>query len=110
MATHSFTIDSPRDTKAPQDGPAAGLPAEALSPVALAREIGRRLRAQRRARGLSQEELGWRAGYHRTHVSQIERGTCNPTLTTLYHLALALGVPLATLCPGGGPGGEGAAE
>ncbi|CAN0460325.1 unnamed protein product, partial [Ectocarpus fasciculatus] len=66
----------------------------------LRRETGRRLSALRRDRRFSQEELGWRAGHHRTHISQIERGSCNPTLATLYRIALALDVPLSAFCPG----------
>jgi DNA-binding XRE family transcriptional regulator len=31
-------------------------------------------------RGISQEELGFQAGIHRTYVSQIERGLKSPTL------------------------------
>ncbi|CAN0417325.1 unnamed protein product, partial [Ectocarpus sp. 13 AM-2016] len=63
----------------------------------LAHAFGRRLRALRKERSLSQEELGWRAGTCRTWISHIECGTACPTIASLYRLALALGVPLAAL-------------
>ncbi|PTQ93362.1 DNA-binding XRE family transcriptional regulator [Paraburkholderia sp. GV068] len=46
---------------------------------------------------MSQEVLADRAGLHRTHVSQIERGNVNVALDTLVALAMALGVSEAQL-------------
>lgn len=59
--------------------------------------FGRVLREQREARDLSQEALALKADVDRTFVSQIERGIRQPTLTTLYKLALALDVHPSTL-------------
>lgn len=42
--------------------------------------------------GMSQEALAERAGIHRTHISQLERGILNPGLDTLVLIAAALGV------------------
>jgi transcriptional regulator with XRE-family HTH domain len=42
--------------------------------------------------GMSQEALADRAGLHRTHISQLERGTLNLGLDTLIVIAAALGV------------------
>ena len=70
-----------------------------LTAAQLSRAVGQRLCALRRERGLSQEELAWRAGLHRTRISQIERGIGCPKIATLYRLALALGMPLAVFCP-----------
>jgi transcriptional regulator with XRE-family HTH domain len=50
------------------------------------------VRRLRRRHGWSQEELGGRAGLHRTYVGAIERAEENLTLTTLDKLARALGV------------------
>ena len=47
--------------------------------------------------GISQEELGVRAGVHRTYISQIERGIQSPTLSVMLKLARALGMPAAKL-------------
>ncbi len=43
-------------------------------------------------RGLSQEELGFESDYHRTYISQLERGQKNPSLKAVFRLAEALGV------------------
>ena len=46
---------------------------------------------------LTQEELAERAGIHRTYLSDIERGTRNPSLVNIDRLATALGVSLPEL-------------
>jgi transcriptional regulator with XRE-family HTH domain len=63
----------------------------------LARLVGERLRAARQARGLSVGALAEAAGVGKGSLSEIENGIRNPTLSTLYAVAGALGVPLATL-------------
>jgi transcriptional regulator with XRE-family HTH domain len=59
--------------------------------------VGARLRASRQAQGLSLGALATRAQVGKGSLSEIENGGRNPTLSTLYALAGALGVPLATL-------------
>jgi len=54
--------------------------------------FGRRVRALRVARGLSQEGLADLANIHRTYVSSLERGQRNVGLDNVRALALALGV------------------
>lgn len=54
------------------------------------RAFGRVLRELRKERGLSQEELGFESGYHRTYISFLERGKKNPTLATIFDLAETL--------------------
>ena len=61
--------------------------------------FGRRLRELRKARGLSQEELAFRAGLHRTYVSSAERGERNVALINIERLANALGVDIRDLIP-----------
>lgn len=48
------------------------------------------LRKHRRDRGLSQEGLAERAGLHRNFISLIERGVNQPSIDSLFQLALAL--------------------
>ncbi|SAI57176.1 transcriptional regulator [Bordetella ansorpii] len=55
--------------------------------------FGETLRQQRLARAISQEELAHKANLDRTFVSRIERGIRQPTISTLFGLAQALGVP-----------------
>jgi len=63
----------------------------------LSRLVGERLRAARHERGLSLAALAEAARIGKGSLSEIENGARNPTLSTLYALADALGVPLATL-------------
>jgi len=57
----------------------------------------KRLRQRRKARGLSPEELGRRAGISRDAVGRLERGEQKATLTVLMKLAAALAANLASL-------------
>ena len=52
--------------------------------------IGSVLRAKREKLGISQEELGERAGVDRTYISILERGLKSPTLETLEKICSAL--------------------
>lgn len=54
--------------------------------------LGRNVRALRRERGLSQEELAHRSDLERSYVSDIERGTRNPSVKALGKIANALDV------------------
>jgi transcriptional regulator with XRE-family HTH domain len=48
------------------------------------------LRDLRKKAGLSQEQLGFESGYHRTYMSMLERGLMNPSLRTILSVATAL--------------------
>ncbi len=63
----------------------------------LAQLVGERVRAERQARGLSVGALAAAAHVGKGSLSELENGARNPTMSTLYALAGALGVPLATL-------------
>lgn len=56
--------------------------------------IGQRVRAVRRLRGLTQEELAARIGRSVEAVSALERGKSNSTIEGLDRLAEQLGVPI----------------
>jgi transcriptional regulator with XRE-family HTH domain len=57
--------------------------------------LGRRLRALRRARRLSQAGLADASGLSVRFLSRVERGHCSISVDSLYHVAVALRVPLA---------------
>lgn len=57
----------------------------------LALAVGVTLRQLRENAGLTQEELGFRFGLHRTYISMLERGYRVPSLETLLALADYLG-------------------
>ncbi|MBS0412190.1 MAG: helix-turn-helix transcriptional regulator [Proteobacteria bacterium] len=59
--------------------------------------LGRNVRAARKARGMSQEELALEADMKRSYLSDLERGTRNPTIKAVERLAGALGVEPASL-------------
>ena len=58
------------------------------------------LRRLRVAKGLSQEQLGFEAGLHRTEVGLLERGDRDPQLKTIVRLARGLGVAPIDLLEG----------
>lgn len=60
-------------------------------------KFGRRLRAIRISKGLSQEALAARAGLDRTYVSGCERGQRNIGLENIYRLSDALEIPPSEL-------------
>ena len=63
----------------------------------LGTRIARTLRREREARGLSVSELARRADVSKATVSQLENGSGNPSVETLWALGVALDVPFAVL-------------
>jgi len=63
----------------------------------VAARIGRVVRGQRTARGLSLGELARATGLSKTILSRIEAGDGNPSVETLWKLSSALQVPLGAL-------------
>ena len=64
----------------------------------LKQTLATNLRRLRIARGLTQSELGAKAGITRAHLNRLERGAFNASLDTVSRLAAALGVaPLKLL-------------
>ena len=61
------------------------------------KRFGERVRELRQAKGLSQEELAFRAKVHRTYLGGIERGERNPALKNITAIAEALDVTLSEL-------------
>ena len=55
------------------------------------------LRATRKERGISQEELADLAGLHRTYVGSIERGERNVSIDNIERLATALHLDVVDL-------------
>ena len=61
------------------------------------KQFGKRIRQLRETQGLSQEELAYRAGVHRTYLGGIERGERNPSLKNIAAIARALDIKLPDL-------------
>jgi transcriptional regulator with XRE-family HTH domain len=62
--------------------------------------FGEKLRASRERRNLSQEALARLADIHRTHLSALEQGLRDPSMTMLLILADGLGVEPNALLDG----------
>src|SRR3954454_1763260 len=67
------------------------------SAAALLAAVAANLRALRDEAGISLGELARRAGIAKSTVSQLEAGTGNPSVETLWALAVALSVPFGRL-------------
>lgn len=62
--------------------------------------LGLNVRKYRKQRGMTQEELGLDTEMERSYVSDLERGTRNPSVRAVERLAKALGVaPYLLLMP-----------
>jgi transcriptional regulator with XRE-family HTH domain len=72
----------------PRDASRTGAPLEVIAAS---------LRAERRRVGLSLAEVARRAGIAKSTLSQLESGTGNPSIETLWALGVALDVPFARL-------------
>jgi transcriptional regulator with XRE-family HTH domain len=59
--------------------------------------LGHAVRIMRATRGLSQEELGYRARLHRNYIGAIERGEITPTFRVPHKLERGLDMPLSEL-------------
>ncbi len=64
---------------------------------AILHELGRRIRAQRKVIGLTQEALALVANVDRSYYGAVERGERNVTFTVLCRLCLALQCDVASL-------------
>ena len=62
--------------------------------------FGNQLKDLRRSQKISQEELVFRSGLHRTYISSVERGKRNISLINIAKLAKALGTDPARLLEG----------
>lgn len=59
--------------------------------------FGKTLKLFRSELGLTQEELAWRAGLHRSYVADVERGARNLSLSSIEKLAEALEISITAL-------------
>lgn len=55
-------------------------------------KVGNRIKELRGKLGISQEELGFRSGVHRTYIASLEVGKRNISITTLEKIVNALEV------------------
>jgi transcriptional regulator with XRE-family HTH domain len=65
----------------------------------LAKVLGKNIRAERKVKGLSQENLALICKVDRSYMGRIERGEVNITIEKLYLIATILECEPATLLP-----------
>ena len=58
-------------------------------------KVGSRIKELRNKLGISQEELGFRSGVHRTYIASLEVGKRNISISTLEKIVKALEVSLS---------------
>ncbi len=59
--------------------------------------FAKRVRAERKRMGLSQEDFAEKAGFHRTYIGMIERAEKNITLANIEKVSKALKISLSEL-------------
>lgn len=62
-------------------------------------EVGKGIKRAREEKGISQEELAYRAGLYRTYIGHLENARYSPSAFVLYKIAKALKTPLEDLLP-----------
>lgn len=72
-----------------------GKMSQIMTTIDLKTLLGMAIKTQRTSLGISQEELAYRAGLHRTYVSDLERGVRNPSVDSIGKLARALEVSVS---------------
>lgn len=60
--------------------------------IDIKKKFGGNMRQARKLKKISQEELAFRAGLHRTYISDVERGHRNVSLENIEKIAKALDV------------------
>ena len=61
------------------------------------KKFGEKVRKERLSKGLSQEDLAFRSGLHRTYIGMIERAEKNITLLNISKISEALEISLHEL-------------
>ena len=75
------------------------MPVRGRRPARLTPEeaFAKALRRARTQQKISQEQLGFASGYHRTYISMLERAQMNPSLRVILSISAALEIPAAQL-------------
>ena len=60
-------------------------------------EIGLRMRAARKSKGMTQSEISQKTGLDQAYISRLENGTAEGSPAQILSIARAIGVPIAQL-------------
>jgi len=58
------------------------------------KQLGHNIKTIRESKGISQQQLAAECNFEKSNMSRIEAGRTNPTIFTLYKIALALNISL----------------
>lgn len=59
------------------------------------KQVGNRIKQLRNNLSISQEELGFRSGIHRTYIASLEVGKRNVSIVTLEKIVIALNISMS---------------
>jgi transcriptional regulator with XRE-family HTH domain len=95
---------TPAEPKRPVAPRPTAPPGDDLGAAELGKRVAENLRARRKARDMSLDDLAQASGVSRAALSQIETQKSNPTVGVLWKIAVGLGIPFAELigAPKGG--------
>ena len=68
-----------------------------MSATPTRKQLAKKLKAFRKKAGISQEELGFKSGLHRTYIGSIERAEQNISVDNIHKIAKALKIPVEEL-------------
>lgn len=68
--------------------------------MTIEKQLGMRIAYLRKQKKWSQEDLALEANVNKNYISDLERGTRNPTIKVLERISKALGISLSVLCQG----------
>lgn len=71
-----------------------------IDEIKITEEFGKRIQYLRSLRKMSQEDLSFECGINKNYLSDLERGTRNPTLRIIEKISIGLGVSLEELFRG----------
>lgn len=71
-----------------------------IDEIKITEEFGIRIQYLRSLRKMSQEDLSFECGINKNYLSDLERGTRNPTLRIIEKISIGLGVSLEELFRG----------
>ncbi len=90
-------MPSPKSSAVHTAVPLAPLPADAGATAGAFASFGPRMKALRRLKQMTVEELGDAIGVNKAHISRLERGLKTPSISVMAKLATALGTSIGHL-------------
>jgi transcriptional regulator with XRE-family HTH domain len=68
-----------------------------MNTLDIRKRLGDAIRNERSKLGISQEELAFKCGLHRTYIGSVERGERNISIENIHKIAQSFGISSSTL-------------